>query len=86
MRPRFSVREEPDVKSTDSSLLLPIDRAFVLQFEPDCPTEREDGAQACGRVEHVVTGRASRFRGFDELRLFVSEVLRESAVKRGEAK
>ena len=74
------------MKSPDETWSLPVDRAFVLQFDSSCPPECEPRDATCGRVEHVVSGRASRFRSFDEMRLFVTAVLREIAVKRGEAK
>ena len=67
----------PDPGST-----LPADRAFVLQFESNCGFERD----LRGRVEHVASGRALRFRDRDELVNFLAELLREVAVKAGEAK
>jgi hypothetical protein len=71
--------------SPDTSERLPADRAFVLQFEASCANGRDLRDEARGRVEHVVSGRALRFRSFDELGLFLATVLREAAVKRGEA-
>ena len=66
----------PDPGST-----LPADRAFVLQFESNCGFERE----VRGRVEHVASGRALRFRSRDDLVTFLAEVLREVAANSGEA-
>src|SRR5262249_52281779 len=85
-RPRFCVREATAMKDTDLNAKLPADLAFVLQFDASCGEARDAGDPACGRVEHVVSGRASRFRSFDELERFLAAVLRETAVKRGEVK
>lgn len=66
----------------DACEKLPADHAFVLQFESNCGA---DGG-ARGRVEHVVSGRASRFQSIDELATFLAVVLREVAANAGEAK
>jgi len=64
----------------DASAILPADRAFVLQFETCCGCEGD----VRGRVEHVVSGRALRFRSRDELESFLAAVLREVAAQTGE--
>jgi hypothetical protein len=51
-------------------------QAFVVQFG------RETGADTgymAGRVEHVVSGKVSRFQSLDELVAFMTEVLRTVA-------
>ena len=68
--------------------VLPPNRAFVVQFESDCgfesrQPERRDDAR--GRAEHVVSGRASRFRTLEELLVFLAAVLRETAAGEKEA-
>jgi hypothetical protein len=66
----------------DACERLPADHAFVLQFESNCGA---DGG-ARGRVEHVVSGRASHFQSIDELATFLAVVLRDVAANAGEAK
>ena len=53
---------------------LPSDRAFVVQFRAqstDAPLFWE------GRVEHLVSGHATRFSSSEELLAFLSRVLTE---------
>jgi hypothetical protein len=47
-------------------------RAFVVQFRAE--TEIEQG-RCTGRVEHVVTGQATRFASLEELLAFIAQVL-----------
>jgi hypothetical protein len=82
MRPRFSAREDTAIVNRDACERLPADHAFVLQFEANCGA----GGGARGRVEHVVSGRASRFQSIDELATFLAAVLRDVAANAGEAK
>jgi hypothetical protein len=50
---------------------LPADRAFIVQFRiGDRPMD-----DAEGRIEHVVTGAATHFAGWGELRAFVESVI-----------
>jgi hypothetical protein len=51
---------------------LPTNRAFVVQFRVS-PTGEPSGWK--GRVEHVVSGQATRFRSVEELLAFMSRVL-----------
>ncbi len=53
------------------SLLLP-EWAFVVQFRVE--TELAQG-RCVGRVEHVVSGQATRFDTLDELLAFLARVL-----------
>jgi len=53
------------------TLLLP-EWAFVVQFRVE--TEIEQG-RCTGRVEHVVSGQATRFDTLDELLAFLARVL-----------
>ena len=47
-------------------------RAFVMQFR----AETDIGQGRCtGRVEHVVSGQATRFASLDELLAFIAQVL-----------
>ncbi len=52
---------------------LPADRTFVVQFSAslDNPADGVDR----GRVEHLVSGLATRFHSWDELRGFVERTL-----------
>lgn len=49
-------------------------RAFVVQFGEE--TQLEMGRMV-GRVEHVVSGQATRFESLDALLAFLTRVLRE---------
>jgi hypothetical protein len=51
-------------------------QAFVVQFGRE--TALDTGRMA-GRVEHVVSGKATRFQSLDELLAFMREVLHEVA-------
>jgi hypothetical protein len=51
---------------------LPPEGAFVVQLRADAECE---SARFSGRVEHVVTGRAARFRSVGELHAFIVRVL-----------
>jgi len=82
MRPRFSAREDTVIVNRDACERLLVDHAFVLQFEANCGA----GGGARGRVEHVVSGRTSRFQSIDELATFLAAVLRDVAANAGEAK
>jgi len=63
----------------ESPTLLP-DRAFVVEFTAGGDAMRID--QLSGRVEHVVSGRATRFTTAGELLEFVHGVLRSGASAR----
>ena len=65
-------------KSTPS--VLPIDRAFVVQFSPETSLA---GGPLGGRVEHVHSGRSARFESLDQLLDFVDRVLSESSITVG---
>jgi hypothetical protein len=49
-------------------------RAFVVQFRTETDIT---AAQFDGRVEHVASGRATRFHSLDELLGFIAELLAE---------
>ncbi|MGH9119602.1 MAG: hypothetical protein ACRD0A_17505 [Acidimicrobiales bacterium] len=51
---------------------LPADRAFVIQFRA---ARSPEAVAAQGRAEHVVTGAATHFADWHELRAFVESVL-----------
>lgn len=48
--------------------------AFVIQFQPE--TDLEIG-RCQGRVEHIASYKAVRFRSLDELLAFVAQVMTE---------
>ena len=68
-------------RSTDAEFpeLLP-ERAFVVEFRGVGPIG-PDEAPLSGRVEHVVSGKATHFESADELLAFVSGVLRSAQLK-----
>jgi hypothetical protein len=49
--------------------------AFVIQFQPE--TDLEIGL-CQGRVEHIISYKALRFRSLEELLAFIAQVLREN--------
>jgi hypothetical protein len=51
-------------------------QAFVVQFGRETVV---DTGRLAGRVEHVVSGKVSRFQSLDELVAFMTEVLRTVA-------
>lgn len=53
---------------------LPADRTFVLQFRA-APERQTRDPIAHGRIEHLVSGMATRFDTWRELELFVEHVL-----------
>ena len=55
---------------------LPAKRAFVVQIHSDAEVEQ---GQWQGRVEHIVSYRATRFQSLEELLAFMVKVLNESA-------
>lgn len=64
-----------DIGPADPELAvsLPADRCFVLQLRAGSDADREGSWS--GRVEHVVTGRATRFEDCAGLREFVQRAL-----------
>lgn len=64
----------------EDSPLLP-EWAFVVQFRTE--TEIEQGRWV-GRVEHVVSGQATRFDTLDELLTFITRVLATVRVQSSE--
>ena len=56
------------------STLLPHHGAFVIQFQTD--TEIEVG-DLSGRIEHVVSGRATHFESLERLLAFIGLVIRD---------
>jgi hypothetical protein len=60
---------------------IPAERAFVIQVREPCDGR---GDLFIGRVEHLTTGDARRFRSIDELIAFVTHVLaRQSRTTKG---
>jgi len=51
---------------------LPVRRAFVVQFRAEADVEQ---GKFVGRVEHVVSGKATRFHSLEELLAFFARVL-----------
>lgn len=58
-----------------SQPLFPAGRAFIVHFSRDA--HPGDQVQVCGRVEHVASGRSSRFATAEDLFAFVDEVIHE---------
>jgi hypothetical protein len=63
--------KDPAPAADEPAPSLPSDRAFVVQFADTPPEVR-------GRVEHLASGRATRFRSWVRLRGFVQARLREA--------
>ena len=58
---------------------LSVHRAFVVEFDTDADLQ---AGRVIGRVEHVVSGRATLFQSHEILLAFMAQVLRESGVTR----
>jgi hypothetical protein len=61
---------------TKAEPTLPSNRAFVVQFRRETEVEQEF---VVGRVEHVVSGQATRFESWEELVAFFAKVLAQVA-------
>ena len=59
---------------TQAEPTLPSNRAFVVQFRAEGP---EMQPECKGRVEHVVSGQATRFESWEHLQRFLRQVLAE---------
>jgi hypothetical protein len=59
-------------KMTKAEPTLPSNRAFVVQ----CRAATESVPEQCaGRVEHLVSGQATRFESWEQCRHFIEETL-----------
>jgi hypothetical protein len=65
---------EPPVLPAEEPPLTP-QRAFVVQFRDQTGHKQE---LFTGRVEHITSGQATRFRSLDELITFLTRVLTET--------
>lgn len=54
---------------------LSIQRSFVVQLSDKADPEH---SRFCGRIEHVTSGKAARFRSLEEMALFLAERIAES--------
>ncbi|HET8669393.1 MAG TPA: hypothetical protein VFM05_01850 [Candidatus Saccharimonadales bacterium] len=59
---------------SNSNLTLPAKRAFVVQLHADAKVEE---GQWQGRVEHLVSFRATHFQSLEELQAFMVKMLSE---------
>ena len=55
-----------------SQLRLPANRAFMVQFQVTAPGSTD---ASHGRVEHMVSGKATHFASWAELEAFIERVL-----------
>ena len=78
MKPRPRRRPLPAPPPPAAERPLSPLRAFVVQFR-----EETDGAQNyfTGRVEHMVSGHATRFHSLEELLAFFAQVLNTTYAK-----
>jgi hypothetical protein len=53
---------------------LSVHRAFVVEFDAEADLQ---AGRVMGRVEHVVSGRATSFQSQETLLAFMAQVLRE---------
>jgi hypothetical protein len=65
---------------TPEKPVLPVHRAFVVQFRAEAQVHREPCA---GRVEHVVSGQAMHFSSLEELLAFMARILTEACTEPG---
>ena len=62
------------MRTTGDQPLLPTQRAFVVQLYAASKIEK---GQFTGRVEHIVSGRSTRFSSMKALKAFMRSVLTE---------
>jgi hypothetical protein len=78
--PQIGKKEEgtnrPFTRMATNRPSLPTNQAFVVQLHDDVEVEK---GQFFGRVEHVVSGKATRFASLEELVAFIKQVLREQS-------
>lgn len=60
--------------SSKQQVSLPAKRAFVVQIHADAKVEQ---GKWQGRVEHIVSYRATRFQSLEELLAFMVKILSE---------
>ena len=65
--------ESPDPGRAHTQSALPYAKAFVVQFSAE--TNPRLGTTTTGRVEHLQTGRRSRFASADELLAWIMAML-----------
>ncbi len=65
-------RKEMEQQDFEGKPSLPVRRAFVVQFRAEADVEQ---GKFVGRVEHVVSGQATRFHSLEELLAFFTRVL-----------
>jgi len=63
---------------TNSEPTLPSNRAFVVQFRVTNESTTDDCA---GRIEHLVSGQAARFKSWEHLQQFIEEMLTQVGEK-----
>jgi hypothetical protein len=82
-RPRAKDRRLSERADGAQGATLPYDKAFVVQFTAETPASLD---RAAGRVEHLRTGRRSRFASIDEFLACIATLLvdhAKDAAKRG---
>ena len=57
---------------TKTEPALPTNCAFVVQFRPQSDATQ---LRCAGRIEHLVSGRATHFSSWEHLRAFIEQVL-----------
>jgi len=65
-------RQHAAARPTVSQPPLPTDHVFVVQFQSQ---GRDHTGRYAGRIEHVVTGRATHFQSWAQLKAFIIQVL-----------
>ncbi len=68
------MNQSPGPVDPGQAVSLPADRSFVLQFRPGSGVE--PGGPCSGRVEHIVSGEATRFDDCTALCEFIMRMLR----------
>ena len=72
VQPTESASQQPEV------MPLPRSRAFVMRLSTDTDVGQ---ARIAGRIEHVMSGQATRFGSLEELLSFLNQVLDHAAEK-----
>jgi len=73
-------KPEPMVNSLKNEVVLPSNRAFVLQFR-----QGDDGSGGCyaGRIEHIESGRVDFFYSTEEMCAMLKAILNQGNTDHG---
>ncbi len=62
------IKDQKPTSRQNAEQSLPASRGFVVQIEANADVNK---GQICGRIEHVVSGKSSRFYSIKDLLSFI---------------